>query len=112
METIPNYLIQTQGNNFLFVNPRDVVYISPYNGRSVIYLKDESQLESKLSIDALEKKLTEPYFVRIHKSIILNQLYAKNFLNHSTNIVTLMNGEELAVQKEYRNRLFSRMLKI
>jgi len=112
MEIIPNYLIRTEVDTFRLVKSIDVVYISLYNGISTIYLCDDSQYSSKNSIDILEEKLTEPYFVRIHKSIILNMRYAKNFLNHSTNVITLVNGEELAVQKEYRNGLFSRMLKI
>lgn len=112
MEIIPNYLIKTDANTYRLIKPTELVYISPYNGKSAIYLKDKTHFFSKHSIDVLEKKISEPYFVRIHKNIILNMLFAKTYLNHKANIVTLTNGEELAVQKEYRSALFSKLLKI
>jgi len=112
MQILPSYLIKTEANTYRLVKATDVVYISPYNGKSTIYLNDETSFSSKHSIETLEGMLTENYFVRIHKNIILNMLYAKNYLNHSSNTITLTNGEELAVQKEYRSALFSRIVKI
>jgi len=92
MEIIPNYLIKTDANTYRLIKPTELV---------------KTHFFSKHSIDVLEKKISEPYFVRIHKNIILNMLFAKTYLNHKANIVTLTNGEELAVQKEYRSALFS-----
>lgn len=112
MENIPNYLIKDESLAYRLVVPSEMVFISLYNGLTTIHFKDDTHLYTDSSIDDLEKKLSEPYFVRIHKSIIVNMLYAKNYLNHSSNVITLKNGEELYVQKEYRAKLFSRMLRI
>jgi len=94
------------------VVPSDMVFISPFNGVTTIHLKDNTRLYSQYSIDTISSKLTEPYFVRIHRSIIINLGYIKNYQNHNSNVITLINGEELSVQKEYRQQLFGKMLKI
>ncbi|HEY0896425.1 MAG TPA: LytTR family DNA-binding domain-containing protein [Sphingobacteriaceae bacterium] len=84
---------------FHIVEIQDIVYIEADSNYSMLYLKNDDVIVATKSLKEFEEILQVSYFVRIHKSIILNLNYLKNYSNANGLCVKLNNDKELPVSR-------------
>jgi DNA-binding LytR/AlgR family response regulator len=83
---------------------KDVYYIENHEDMSTLYTKSEAFTSPYRLYEFVE---LSPYFVRIHKSFVVNLLKIKSFkssLNGKLD-VTLINGDRLEISRNYVNEL-------
>lgn len=84
---------------FHIVEVQDIMYIEADSNYSVLYLKSEEVIVATKSLKEFEEILQVSSFARIHKSIILNLNYLKNYSNSNGLCVKLNNNTELPVSR-------------
>ncbi|HEY1024806.1 MAG TPA: LytTR family DNA-binding domain-containing protein [Sphingobacteriaceae bacterium] len=87
----------TQG--FHIVDISDIMYIEADSNYSALYLKSNEKIVASKPLKDFEEILLTDNFVRIHKSIILNLNYLKNYSTANGFFVRLSNNKELPVSR-------------
>jgi len=88
----------------------DVLYIETVDKKTFIYT-ETGEYESSLKLYELQQKLEEASFIRVGKSIILNMKHIKSLktdLNRRIR-VTIENGEQVIVSRQYAEQLKKRL---
>lgn len=83
----------------------EITHIESLQKRTWFYANNE-QFKTNFTLKELESKLPE-FFIRIHRSYILNIYFIKNITKDITTnfIIQLKNGIELPVSQSYINDL-------
>jgi two-component system LytT family response regulator len=84
---------------FHIVEVQDIIYIEADSNYSMLHLKTDEVIVATKSLKEFEEILQVSCFVRIHKSIILNLNYLKNYSNSNGLFVKLNNDKELPVSR-------------
>lgn len=102
--------IQT-GNNFVFINPQDIIFLTRKNRKTVIYTLQGSTYALNEPLVKLEQRLNSETFFRCHKGYIVNVDMVTEFSpwGNKTYLVKLLNTEETALAtlekaKEFREK--------
>ena len=97
-------------NNFIFVNPQDIIFITRKSRKTVIYTT-QGIFAITESLWKLEQRLNIESFFRSHKGFIINVEMVTEFnpWGNKTYLVKLMNTEETALAtmekaKEFRQK--------
>ncbi|MHB1651785.1 MAG: LytTR family DNA-binding domain-containing protein [Desulfitobacteriaceae bacterium] len=96
-------------NNFFFINPQAIIFITRKNRKTVIYTTQGSAYAINEPLEKLEHRLNSETFFRCHKGYIVNveMVIEFNPWGNKTYLVKLMNTEETALAtlekaKEFR----------
>ncbi|HEY0898531.1 MAG TPA: LytTR family DNA-binding domain-containing protein [Sphingobacteriaceae bacterium] len=84
---------------FHIVEVQDIMYIEADSNYSMLYLQSGEVIVATKSLKEFEEILQVSSFVRIHKSIILNLNFLKNYSNANGLCVKLNNNQELPVSR-------------
>lgn len=76
-----------------------IVYIESYGRNLIIYTKDDKYYDYHLLCDFL-KIIQNDYFIRIHRSFVVNYCYVSNYTNTH---VELFNGIKLNMSRKYKD---------
>lgn len=97
-------------NNFIFINPEEITFITRKERKTVIYTTNGTYAITE-SLENLEQRLDSETFFRCHKGFIVNVELVKEFSHwgNKTYLVKLMNTEETALAtmekaKEFRQK--------
>jgi len=99
-----------KGEETCFLDVSEVVYIESVDRRSFLYTKGEVY-ESDLKLYELERQLESCGFFRANKSCLIQLKYIKSLradINRRIK-VTLENGEQLIVSRQYAEELKRRL---
>lgn len=99
------FLTGKQEDMWTPVPVEEITYIESLQKRTWFYTNDD-QFKTNFTLKELETKLPE-FFIRIHRSYILNMYHIKNITKDITTnfIIQLKNGVELPVSQSYINNL-------
>ncbi len=101
---------------FKVIDVADIKYLEADTQYTILFLKGPEQIVSSKSIGEFEKILTNPEFFRIHKSIIINLNYLKEFSSYQGNYAVLQDKSKLLISRRRLNefkekvREFSRLV--
>lgn len=99
------YLEYRAGKKLCRVRMNEILYIqSDMRKIKIMTIKEEKIFYGNLSL--LAKELPE-YFIRIHKSYIINDTYAAEYTYDS---VKMLNGETITISKPYRKIVREKLL--
>lgn len=89
-------------NNTIFVD--DVIYFKSDGNYVNIQTESKSYLY-RITMNALNTKLDNDQFLRIHRSLILNKVYIKkcNYSSNNEYLFELKNGEKLSSSRSYKD---------
>lgn len=76
----------------------DIIYIEAKRNGVTVYTTEEGAIGLKESITNIEKKYKENYFIRCHKSFVVNAKYIKKITNQKINV---LNNYEIAIGRKY-----------
>lgn len=77
---------------------KDILYFESSN-RVVNIIKENESIRFYSKLDLVEKELEDSYFLRIHKSVLINVKHVNKF---ESNKVYMDNGQVLGISKSYR----------
>ncbi len=106
------YLAITTNTGLNFINRSEIMYCLSDGSYTHVYLEEGCKFTVSKNLKEVENTLSDPQFVRIHNSHLINLSHAVGYINNGHNCVQMSNGEELAVarnrKKEFLN-LFDRL---
>ena len=89
----------------VLVKPEDILYCKSDGSYTSVYMKQgEDYLVSK-SIKYIEDLLPKDYFIRTHKSFIVNLHEIKEFLKHGSGEIILTNGKTFPISRTHRKQV-------
>lgn len=88
---------------FKVINVADIKYLEADTQYTIIYLTGPEQIVSSKSIGEFERILTNPEFFRIHKSVILNLNFLKEFSSYQGNYAVLNDKTKLLISRRRLN---------
>lgn len=88
---------------FKVVDVADIKYLEADTQYTILYLNGPEQIVSSKSIGEFEKILTNPEFFRIHKSIIINLNYLKEYSSYQGNYAVLHDKSKLLISRRRLN---------
>lgn len=110
LRILEKQLTVTKGNDIYFLDVSKVIYIESVDRKTFIYTK-ESVYESDFKLYELEQQLESCGFFRASKSCLLQLKYIQSMradLNRRIK-VTLENGEQIIVSRQYAEMLKERL---
>jgi two-component system LytT family response regulator len=117
IETVLNKLVRTGlerlkkiplslSNRIILVEPDKILYCKSDGSYTTVYMKDgEEHLVSK-SIKHIEELLPEEYFIRVHKSYIVNLNEVKELIKQGTGEIVLSNDRIIPISRSHRKPVF------
>lgn len=100
------YVFIWQQNDYLKVALNDILWIEAAGSYSIIHLAGGRTMMIAFHLGAVEKKMPQADFMRIHRSYIVNLCHVTSLVGNSLKI-----GDRLLViGREYRTRLSDRFI--
>lgn len=103
----------SETNDFIFVRSdrrmlkitfKDIIYIESLSDYLKIHLKDQSII-TRETISAIEAKLPQKDFLRIHRSYIVNLANIESFTNEEM----IVNGKALTISRSYKKDVITKL---
>lgn len=95
---------------FSVVNIADVLYCESDNNYTTIHLSNKTKLLASKPILDFERVLTEPTFMRVHRSYIVNLNFIKEYQKGNGGVVILEDGTSIEVSRR-KKEAFLNLLK-
>jgi DNA-binding LytR/AlgR family response regulator len=104
LSQLEGFVIGMKDNNRYKILYKDIYYIENHEDMSTLYTKTDTFASPYRLYEFVE---FSPYFVRIHKSFVVNLLKIKSFksLVNGKLDVSLVNGDRLEISRSYVNEL-------
>jgi len=83
-----------------FVNPEDIISIHANDKNIFVHIENQEKILVKLSIGRAEKLFDHPWFVKCHRSHIINILKIKEYL-YKESLIKLVNGDKVPISESY-----------
>ena len=103
----------SETNDFIFVRSdrrmlkitfKDIIFIESLSDYLKIHLKDQSII-TRETISAIEAKLPQKDFLRIHRSYIVNLASIESFTNEEM----IVNGKALTISRSYKKDVIAKL---
>ncbi len=106
---LPGIAVNTS-DGIIFLNETEILYCKAEGNHTHIYLQGaiENKITVSKSLSRVLESLQTEYFVRIHKSFVINLKHIISFINTDKTYVLMSNGEQLAVSKARKESLLKR----
>lgn len=105
-------LIKVSDKNMtLFVEPEKIVYVKAQGRYSDLMLSDGSIYTLTRNIGEMEQELPEEFFVRPHKSYLVNMKYVDKILHKDGGFLLLKTGMEIEIARRKRFEIIKRLSK-
>ena len=79
----PEHIAIESNKNIKILNVAKITYLEASGSSSSIYLEDETMLKVSKNLGFYEKLLDSKYFLRVHRSYIINIAYLENITRDS-----------------------------
>ncbi|WP_442873577.1 LytR/AlgR family response regulator transcription factor [Draconibacterium sp. IB214405] len=93
----------SSGSEIIWLNT--IIYCSAEGSYSRIHLDNKRKVYCSKNLTWLEQKISSPYFVRMHRSYIVNLRFIHKIVKNESRLF-LANGEKLPVSKSRSNNLW------
>jgi len=92
-------------NKILLVEPDDIMYCKSDGSYTAVYMKEGIEHLVSKSIKHIEELLPEDYFVRVHKSYMVNLKEVKELIKQGSGEIILSNGRIIPISRSYRKQV-------
>lgn len=102
-------LVTRDGENYL-LDVNEISYIEALERKTFVYT-EESIFESKLKLYEMEERLCQSGFFRVSKSCLVHLKYIKSIKNDIERKLrlTMKNGEQIMVSRQYADEIKKRL---
>jgi len=94
---------------FQVVELKDIMYCEASSSYTNFHFSNRSLICASKPIHEYETLLQDSFFIRIHKSYLVNIEYIREYLKGDGGSVILMNGQEIEVSRRRKDELMSRL---
>lgn len=94
---------------FEVIQLQDVIYCEADSSYTKFYLLNKKQIVTSKTIKEYELLLADNYFVRVHRSYLVNLRHVKEYRRGEEGSITMTNGEEIKVAKRKKELFLMRM---
>lgn len=103
-------LVVSKDEENLLMDVNDISYIEAVDRKTFVYTEDDVY-ESKLKLYEMEEKLCNSGFIRISKSCLVRLKFVKSIKNDVERKLrlTLKNGEQIIVSRQYAEEIKKRL---
>ncbi|MFT5618678.1 MAG: two-component system LytT family response regulator [Arenicella sp.] len=110
-QSFPSHVIVQKSNKMLNLPVAEIMYLEASGDYTVLHTKDDEYVSSKTLTSWLEQ-LDSSFFVRIHRSNIINFRYLKEVEKHFKGglMATMQNGKQLSVSRTYAKNIKDRLV--
>jgi two-component system LytT family response regulator len=88
---------------------QDIIYCEADNKYMKIYLPNEKQVVTSKTINEFEGLLADNYFMRVHRSHLVNLRQVKEYRRGEEGILTMSNGHKLKIAKRKKELFLAEM---
>ncbi|MGQ9619421.1 MAG: LytR/AlgR family response regulator transcription factor [Bacteroidales bacterium] len=100
-----NIFINT-GDGKKYFHPDEILFLEAKGKRTEVILKNGNEILANHNLRWFQDNLPKEYFIRIHKSFIVNKTYVKAF---TANMVTINQKNIIPVGRCYKNEFEMRL---
>jgi two-component system LytT family response regulator len=103
-------MVVKEGGKIHFIRLADIRYIEAFDYYVKIHLKD-SFVVSRIPLKNIEKQLPEAFFIRVHRSHILNLLHLRRMVKNDSGEyqAILSDGKMFKVSSSYKKHVINRI---
>jgi two-component system LytT family response regulator len=107
----PRRLVFKSNSRLFFVNPNEISRIEAEREYVKLYIGSETRL-IRMTMDAVEKRLREMPFLRVHRSTIVNLDFVKEIRpqEHGDYVVLMRDQTEIKLSRTHRSNLHKLMV--
>lgn len=99
-----DFIFVRSDRRMLKITFKDIIYIESLSDYLKIHLKDQSII-TRETISAIEAKLPQKDFLRIHRSYIVNLANIESFTNEEM----IVNGKALTISRSYKKDVITKL---
>lgn len=104
-----NTLLVPLNGNMQIVNLSDILYIESFNHNLVLHMCDsKANISYRKNISIVENDLPSDYFIRIHRSYIIN---LRHMVKFNKKEVEMKSGEIIPISRERRQMVYDILIK-
>jgi two-component system, LytTR family, response regulator len=100
---IPSY------NGFEVILLKDVIYCEAESSYTKFHLPNKKQVVASKTIKEYETLLANNFFIRVHRSWLINLSHVKEYRRGEDGIITMTNGQEIRVAKRKKEFFLQKM---
>lgn len=110
-QNYPSHVIVQKSNKMLNLPVAEIMYLEASGDYTVLHTKSDEYVSSKTLTSWLEQ-LNSQFFVRIHRSNIINFRFLKEVEKHFKGglVATMKNGKQLSVSRTYAKNIKDRVV--
>ena len=97
-------------DGYKLIKSNNIQYCRAEGNYSRIFLIDGNSFILARTLKKIEEQLPSHFFLRIHKSYLVNLNYAKEYINTNGNYLTLINNERLPIASRKKTEVIERIL--
>jgi two-component system, LytTR family, response regulator len=88
---------------------QDIIYCEACSSYTKFYLPNKKQVVTSKTIKEYEYLLADNYFVRVHRSYLINLRHVKEYRRGEEGTITMANGQEIKVAKRKKELFLIKM---
>lgn len=110
LRMLNSQLMVTRDEENHLVDIAEIIYVEAVERKTFVYTR-EDVFESKLKLYEMEERLCAGSFLRVSKSCLVNLRYIKSLKNDIERKIrlTLKNGEQIIVSRQYADEMKRRL---
>ncbi len=93
-------------NKIILIEPEDILYCKSDGSYTTVYMRNGDDYLVSKSIKHIEELLPKDYFIRIHKSYIVNLNEIKELVKHGSGEIILSNNQIIPISRKHRKQVF------
>lgn len=97
---------------FQIIKVNDIICCEAQNSYTIFHLVNNQQIVSSKPIGDYEELLSDAFFIRIHKSWLINMKHIKEYLRGEGGTVIMSNNKELEIARRKREYFVTELKKL
>lgn len=100
---LKNKIAVPVAEGFEFIETDDILYCQSQNNYTFLFLSDNRKLVLSKTLKEFEKLLDKYFFIRIHKSFLINPNYMKKYYRNNGGYLVMQDGKSIPVSKNKKD---------
>lgn len=100
---LKNKIAVPVSEGFEFIETNEILYCQSQNNYTLLFTVDNRKLVLSKTLKEFEKKLDKYFFIRIHKSYLINPNYMKKYYRNDGGYLVMQDGKSIPVSKNKKD---------
>ncbi|PKD20850.1 LytR family transcriptional regulator [Salegentibacter salinarum] len=104
---LKNKIALPVADGYEFIETNEILYAQSQNNYTQLFLSDKRNLVLSKTLKEFEKLLDKYFFIRIHKSYLINPNYMKKYYKNDGGYLVMQDGKTIPVSKTKKDLITS-----